>query len=232
MATTDRTVSAPRRLWNRVVRAFRRRLWNPARLTFRRLVWNRATFSAVLLSSPAILTAIGSFAMSRSVDAEIAALTQQRDKMTETSRQLDGFTRDVERFQLDRGSLLLVMAGQDSDAKLRYALDKLFRLNAQGSMRRVAATLYPDAWKTRMAPYEEIVQQDYDQPDTVQQLQSFESGMIADASRQLTTLQERINGVSAQIDAATALKTMILSIGNSLMYILTIMIFFLKTNQK
>jgi len=209
-----------------------RRLWNPVGAWLRRFVWNRATFNAILLSSPAILTAIGSFAMSRSVDAEIAALTQQRDRMTETSRQLDGFTRDVERFQLDRGSLLLVMAGQDSDAKLRYALDKLFRLNAQGAMRRVAATLYPDAWKARMAPYEEIVQQDYDQAETVQRLQAFESGMIADASRQLTELQEKINGVSARIDAANAFKTTILSIGNSLMYILTIMLFFLKTNQK
>ncbi|PTM41388.1 hypothetical protein [Bosea sp. 124] len=218
-------------LFDRAARAFRHGLWNPLMRSFRRFVWNRTTFNAILLSSPAILTAIGAFAMSRSVDAEIAALTQQRDKMTETSRQLDSFTRDVERFQLDRGSLLLVMAGQDSQAKLRYALDKLFRLNAQGSMRRVAGTLYPEEWKARMQPYEEIVQQDYGEPDIVQQLQAFESGMIADASRQLTALQEKINGVSAQIDAATAFKTTILSIGNSLMYILTIMIFFLKTNQ-
>ena len=218
-------------LFERAISAFRNRLWSPLTRSFRRFVWNRATFNAILLSSPAILTAIGAFAMSRSVDAEIAELTQQRDRMTETVRQLDGFTRDVERFQLDRGSLLLVMAGQDSKANLRYALDKLFRLNAQGSMRRVAATLYPDEWKTRMQPYEEIVQQDYDQPDIVQRLQSFESGMIADAGRQLTALQEKINGVSARIDAATAFKTTILSIGNSLMYILTIMIFFLKTNQ-
>lgn len=222
-------------LFERASGAFRRDARRRLRATgalLKRFVWNRATFSAILLSSPAILTAIGSYAMSRSVDAEIAELNQQRDRMTETSRQLELFTRDVERYQLDRASLLLVMAGQDSDQRLRYALDKLFRLNAQGSMRRVAATLYPDGWQARMSPYEELVQQDYAQPEAVQQLQSFESSMIADASRQLTTLQEGVNGISARIDAATAFKTTILSIANSLMYILTIMLFFLKTNMK
>lgn len=41
----------------------------------RRYVWNRATLMAILLTSPAILTAMGSFVMTRWVDAEIAALT-------------------------------------------------------------------------------------------------------------------------------------------------------------
>ncbi|WP_029352385.1 hypothetical protein [Bosea sp. 117] len=203
-----------------------------AALAFRRFVWNRASLNAVLLASPAILAATGSFIMSRSVDAEIAGLTQRRDRLTETSRELDSFTRDVERLQLDRAALLLIMNGQDADIQLKFALDKLFRLNALNSMRRVAATLYPVEWKDRMAPYEHLVQQDYRSAETVRELQSAESAMIADASRQLTMLQESSNRVAAEIDARTAFRTTILSVGNSLMYILTILVFFFGINLK
>lgn len=199
---------------------------------WQRYVWNRASFNAILLSAPALLTAAGSFVMSRSVDAEIAVLTQRRDRMTETARQLEGFTRDVERLQLDRAALLLVMNAQGAEPPLKFALDRLFRLNALGSMRRVAATLYPGGWKERMQPYEERTEAAYDKPETVGELQALESGMIADAGRELTMLQEKTNGVAAEIDRKTAFRTTILSVGNSLMYLVTILVFFLKTNMK
>jgi hypothetical protein len=170
--------------------------------------------------------------MSRSVDAQIALLTQQRDGMTQTSRELESFTRDVERFQLDRASLLLVMTAQGAEPRLKYTLDKLFRVNAMGSMRRVAATLYPTGWQDRMRPYEEKAQDDYDTAATVNELQSMESAMIADASRELTSLQQRTNTVSAEIDRKTAFRTTILSVANSLMYLLTILVFFLRTNMR
>ena len=37
---------------------------------------------------------------------------------------------------------------------------------------------------------------------------------------------------SAEIDRKTAFRTTILSVANSLMYLLTILVFFLKTNMK
>src|SRR5690242_16348875 len=97
----------------------------------RRYVWNRNTLGAILLSSPAILSACGSLVMSQWVDGEIAVLNQRRDQLVETSAQLDSFKERVEDFQLNRAAMLLLMGGMNADPSLRYALDKLFRLNAQ-----------------------------------------------------------------------------------------------------
>lgn len=195
---------------------------------FGRFVWNRKTFIALLIVSPAILTAIGSFLMSRSLDREIAQLTQDRDRQVETSRQLDMFSRDVQRYELDRGSLLL--AGQASDPNLRYTMDRLFRLNAQGSMRRIVAILYPDNWQERMRRHEELLQSDYGDKAAVDELQTIESNMIADAGRALTKTQESVNVVSARIEKLTAWKINMVMVGSFLVQILTILVFFLKTN--
>ena len=197
---------------------------------FGRFVWNRKTFIALLIVSPAILTAVGSFLMSRSLDREIALLTQDRDTQVETSRQLDIFSRDVQRYELDRGSLLMLLAGQASDPNLRYTMDRLFRLNAQGSMRRIVAILYPDNWQERMRRHEELLQFDYGDKAAVDELQTIESNMIADAGRALTKTQESVNGVSARIEKLTAWKINMVMVGSFLVQILTILVFFLKTN--
>lgn len=196
---------------------------------FRRYVWNRNTLGAILLSSPAILSAGGSLVMSQWVDGEIAVLNQRRDQLADTSAQLDGFKERVETFQLNRAAMLLLLGGMNADQSLRYALDKLFRLNAQDSMRRVAALLYPTQWKEKMKPYEDITTTDYADIASIRQLQDMESAMIQDAARALTALQAETNVVAAEIDRKTSTRTAILVLGNSLMYIITILIFFVRT---
>ncbi len=194
-----------------------------------RYVLNRTALGAILFSSPAILSACGSFAMSMWIDQGIAALTQRRDALTSTSAQLEVFKENVERFQLDRGAMLLLLTGVNADVSLKYALDKLFRLNAQDSMRRVAAILYPAGWKAKMQPYEAITETGYADPKAVADLQGMESAMIQDAAHKLVTIQEDLNAVSAEIDRQNAFRTAVLSVGNSIMYIVTIILFFART---
>jgi hypothetical protein len=167
-----------------------------ARLTesFKLFLWNRRTFLALLFVSPAIFATVGSFMMSRWLDADIARLTRQRDQQQEFSRDLDLFTREVERYQLDRASLLLVLAGQNSDSKLRYVLDQLYRMNAQGSLRRVVAALYPSDWQQRMKRTDELLQTDYaGDRAAVDELTATETSVIADARAALTKAQANIN---------------------------------------
>jgi hypothetical protein len=137
---------------------------------FKEFLWNRRTFLALLFVSPAIFATVGSFMMSRWLDDDIARLTRQRDRQQEFSRDLDLFTREVERFQLDRASLLLVLTGQNSDQQLRYVLDRLYRMNAQSSLRRVVATLYPSDWQQRMQRTDELLQSDYGDKAAVDEL--------------------------------------------------------------
>jgi hypothetical protein len=201
----------------------------PNRALLHRYVLNRTTIGAILFSSPAILSAFGSFAMSMWIDQGIASLTQRRDALSSRSSQLEGFKENVERFQLDRGAMLLLLTGVNADASLKYALDKLFRLNAQDSMRRVAALLYPTEWKAKMLPYEAITGTDYADRQTIGDLQSMEDAMIQDAAQRLVTIQEELNALSAEIDRQTAFRTAVLSVGNSIMYIVTIILFFART---
>jgi len=90
--------------------------------------------------------------MSLWVDREIANLNQRRDALVVTSSQLSSFKESLEGFQLNRAAMLILLNGMNADISLKYTLDKLFRLNSQDSMRRVAAILYPTEWKQRMEP--------------------------------------------------------------------------------
>jgi hypothetical protein len=144
--------------------------------------------------------------------------------------ELQGFLRDVERYQLDRAAFLLVLAGENSDMTLRYRLDKLFRLNAMSAMRRVSATLHPKDLKTPLERYETLLQADYSDKATIDELQGIESGMITEAGKALTAIQANINTISDEIDDKSSTRTFIATVGNAVMYILTILLFFLKTN--
>lgn len=197
---------------------------------FQRFVWTRETLLALVSISPAVLAAAGSFAMSSSVDAEIAGLSRQKAEQIGRMSDLDTFLRDVERYQLDRAAFLLMLAGENSEMALRYRLDKLFRINAMGAMRRVAATLYPVDWPSHLKRYEELLQPDYAEKATIDELQSIESSMIADAGKALTSIQADISRIADTIDEKSATRTTILTLGNALMYILTVLLFFLKTN--
>jgi hypothetical protein len=199
---------------------------------FKEFLWNRRTFLALLFVSPAIFATVGSFMMSRWLDDDIARLTRQRDRQQEFSRDLDLFTREVERFQLDRASLLLVLTGQNSDQQLRYVLDRLYRMNAQSSLRRVVATLYPSDWQQRMQRTDELLQSDYGDKAAVDELQEAETSAIADARSALTEAQANINALSDQIDEKTSTRTSIVLVGAYLTQLLTIGLFFVKTNVK
>ena len=201
--------------------------------SFRLFLWNRTTFLALLFVSPAILATVGSFTMSRWLDDDIARLTRQRDQQQEFARDLDLFTREVERYQLDRASLLLVLAGQNSDTQLRYVLDQLYRMNAQSSLRRVVATLYPSDWQQRMQRTDELLQSDYNgDKAAVDELQVTETSVIADARAALTKAQANINVLSDTIDEKTSMRSSIVLVGAYLTQLLTIGLFFVKTNVK
>jgi uncharacterized protein YfaS (alpha-2-macroglobulin family) len=200
---------------------------------FRLFFWNRKTFVALLVVSPAILATVSSFFMSRWLDDDIARLTRQRDEQLEFSRNLDLFTREVQRYQLDRASLLLLLTGQNSDHQLRYVMDRLYRMNAQSSLRRVVAILYPSDWQQRMQRTEDLLQSDYNgDKAAVDEMQATETKVIEDASKALTTAQANINTLSDVIDEKNSTRTSIVLVGAYLTQLLTIALFFVKTNVK
>jgi len=70
---------------------------------------------------------------------------------------------------------------------------------------------------------------DYGDTASIGRLQEIESDMIGTAAHRLVILQEEMNSVAGETDRKVALRTAILSVGNSVMYILTILLFFVKT---
>ena len=196
----------------------------------RRFVWTRDILTALVFVSPAVLAAAGSFVLSSSVDATISDLSYRRMELNRQMTDLTSVLREVETFELQRGAMLLVLVGQGSDMGLRYKMDKLYRLNALGAMRRVAATLYPKDWKTRIGAYEQLVNPDYSDRVSIDKMQTIESDLIADAGRALTGLQADLNAIAAKIDDEMATRTAVTTLGNGLMYILTILLFFLKVH--
>jgi hypothetical protein len=81
----------------------------------------------------------------------------------------------------------------------------------------------------RMAPYEQIATGNYGDSASILRLQEIESDMIGTAAHRLVLLQEDMNSVAAEIDRKTAFRTSILSVGNSVMYIIAIILLFAKT---
>lgn len=193
-----------------------------------RFIWTRDILTALVFVSPAVLAAAGSFVLSSSVDAEIADLSSRRTVLDSRMSELNSVLREVESYQLQRGAMLLVLTGQDSAMLLRYKMDKLYRLNALGAMRRVAATLYPQDWKTRIASYESLVTPDYQDRGSIDKMQTIETDLIADAGHAITGLQADINALSVAMEKESATRNAVTTLGNGLMYVLTILLFFLK----
>lgn len=198
----------------------------------RHYVWNRTTLSAILIASPAILSAIATFAMSNSLDRRSARFTEERDGLTRDLAALDGHVKSFETLQLGRGALLLVLNGSQADTQYKYLLDRLFRLNAKQAVRRMAAIVHPQDWQSRMAPYDALVDQDYSDAGTVQAIQAMENAMVIEAGQKLTALQLRHNVVTGRIGKIESLKAQITAVLASLTSALTIVIFFITTNRK
>lgn len=198
----------------------------------RNYVWNHTTLSAVLIASPAILSSIATFAMSNSLDRRISRFTAERDAITRDLGALDGHVKSFETLQLGRGALLLVLNGSQADMQYKYLLDRLFRLNAKQTVRRIAAIVHPQDWQNRMGPYDALVDQDYSDATTVQSIQAIENAMVLEASERLTALQLRHNIVTGRIAKIDSLKAQITAILASLTSALTIVIFFVTTNRK
>lgn len=198
----------------------------------RNYVWNRTTLGAVLIASPAILSAIATFTMSNSLDRRSARFTEERDAITRDLGALDGHVKSFETLQLGRGALLLVLNGSQADMQYKYLLDRLFRLNAKQTVRRIAAIVHPQDWQNRMAPYDALVDQDYSDAKAVQSIQAIENAMIQEAGERLTALQLRHNVVTGRIGKIESLKAQITAILASLTSALTIVIFFVTTNSK
>jgi hypothetical protein len=195
-----------------------------------RFIWTREILTAFVFVSPAVLAAAGSFVLSSSLDANISEFSSRRAVLTAQMLDLNAVLRKVEDYQLQRGAMLLVLTGQNSDLALRYKMDKLYRLNALGAMRRVAATLYPDDWKTRIDTYEKLVTPDYSDRISIDRMQAIENDLIADAGHALTGMEASFNTLSGRIDEETGTRNAVTTLGNGLMYILTVLLFFLKVH--
>jgi len=194
-----------------------------------RYIWNSKTFVAILWVSPAILTTLGSFLMSLSIGRDIADIDAEVGRDTRSMAVLEQVTGEVERLQLARASMLLVLTGQNSDDVLRYTADQLYRLSAQKWMRRVLAVLYPDDWQQRIERHQGLVAKGYRDREAVDELQHLEDNLILDASKAMTTLQECINTASTRREKLDGWRNLIQLIGYSFIQILTILIFFWKT---
>jgi hypothetical protein len=106
-------------------------------------------------------------------------------------------------------------------------------MNSQSALRRVVATLYPSDWQQRMQRTDELLQADYNgDKAAVDELQAAETSAIADARAALTKAQSNINALSDTIDEKTSTRTSIVLVGAYLTQLLTIGLFFVKTNVK
>lgn len=173
---------------------------SPKRTARRALL--RRFLIALLLASPSI----GSWFSSNLVYARFD--DAQQPVKTEMAR-LKADMADLERFvglfqanELSRGTFALLMAAVSADAKLRYLGDNLYRANSTsiGALRRAATIVYPDRWQTTLKPYEEIVAQGYDSPETVQRLTDFENKVVGDALSRITRDQARLNTLAETLE--------------------------------
>ena len=200
-----------------------------ARNEFRTHIWNRRVLGAVLAASPAILASASSLVVGIVIDEKLSMLVRQRDAIGAETTQLDQFTKDFESKELLRASFLVSLANAGAADTLKFTLDKLYRLNAAGSLRRIAATIDPATWQDRIAGYDALVASDYNDAGTVRKLTGVENDLVRDARRRLTSQQAASNRLSDRIDRLQARKSSVQMVLNGLMYVVTILVFFLKT---
>lgn len=197
----------------------------------RTYVLTRAALVAVLLTSPAILSSAVSLGMAASVDRSLADLNRDRATLVQDMARLEVFMKEFDNYQLMRASFLLIMAADGGSQDLRYLLDRLYRQNAKGSLRRIAAVIYPHTWQETLKAYDQVVDAAYADKAAIDALQEQEGRIIADAGAKATAYQGEINTLSNRIDRLDSNKTFILTLGTSLSYVLTILIFFIKTAE-
>lgn len=207
----------------------RRSLAARAGQVLRAYVFNRTVAVSLFLTSPAILSSAVSLGMAASVDRSLAGLGRERASLAQDMGRLDTFMKDFDNAQVLRASFLLVMTADAASQDLRYLLDRLYRQNAKGALRRIAAVIYPATWKETFAGYETVVDAAYADKAAIDTLQNAENRILADAAARSTALQAEINRLSERIDRLESRKTFILTIGTSLAYVLTILLFFIKT---
>lgn len=126
-------------------------------------------------------------------------------------------------------SLAVGLTSTGATDPMKYALDKLYRLNAAGSLRRIAAAVYPDSWKSHTADYDALVASDYGDPATVQKLTDAENRLVQDALSRITIRQVESNRMSERIERLESRKSKLQTVLNGLMYVLTVVVFFIKT---
>ncbi len=196
---------------------------------FRTYVFTRAALIAILLTSPAILTTAVSLGIAASVDRSLANLNRDRATLAQDMGRLEVFMKEFDSYQLLRASFLLIMAADGDSQDLRYLLDRLYRQNAKGSLRRIAAVIYPQTWQETLKTYDGVVDAAYADKAAIDSLQEQEGRIIADAGAKATAYQAEINTLAGRIDRLESNKMLILTLGTSLSYVLTILIFFIRT---
>lgn len=197
----------------------------------RTYVWNRKALVAVAIVSPTILTTLGTSAITASIDHQLSRLTERRAAATLETMQLDQLVRDIESRELLRTSFIAALKSANADDSLKYALDQLYRNSAQGSLRRVAALLYPDSWKERTAPYNALLATPDKDGQTVQRLSAFENDLIMGALERNTAQQAASNHLSERIASLSQWKSTAQIVLLGLINVLTILVFFYKAGS-
>jgi predicted nucleic acid-binding Zn ribbon protein len=173
---------------------------DPKRIARRAML--RRFLIALLLASPSIGSWFSSnFVYARFDDAQQPVKTEMAGLRTDMA-DLERFVALFQANELSRGTFALLMAAVSADTKLRYLGDNLYRANSTsiGALRRAAAIVYPERWQATLKPYEEIVAQGYDSPETVQRLTDFENKVVADALSRITRDQARLNTLAETLE--------------------------------
>lgn len=191
----------------------------------------RALLRRFMLALLLALPSIGSWLSTNVVYARFDELQQpMKAEMAHLKTEMADLERFVGLFQaneLSRGTFALLMAAVSADVNLKYLGDNLYRANSTsiGALRRAAAIVYPGRWQATLKPYEEIVAQGYDSPETVQQLTDFENKVVADALSQITHDQARLNALTEILEKSERRRQFVASALTYLAVALSIFLF-------
>lgn len=201
------------------------------RTLLRTYVWSRKALIGIAIVSPTILGTIWTSTITSSIDRRLSRLTEMRSGAASETIQLDQLVSDVESKELLRTSFLASLKSANADDGLKYALDQLYRNSAQGSLRRIAALLYPDSWKERTAPYDALLASPDKDVKTVQQLSAFENDLIMGALQRNTAKQAASDRLSERIERLSRWKSTAYLALTGLTNVLTILVFLYKTGS-
>lgn len=197
---------------------------------FRKYVWTRRIFVALIIVSPAIFSFVASRIVQMTMDRRSTEIKAERNTLEARIKELDRSQAAVASRQLTRAATLGTLNNEDANLAAKLKVDRLFRLEAQGDLRRILADLHPSDWKARISPIDAVLATDYDR-DRVPMLQDFENDTLQRAGAKLTHLQAEVNVVSDRDEAAAVRSERIRLVLDLVGVLLTIVAFVARENK-